>query len=205
MLTIFTTVYLAVSLLNSQYQPMGINPTVESTNMTQLDSINKLLDQFVQTKTVQNLVDANREMKQLPSPTLNDSSLPERAKTWFKIIALVDANKNLHLTKDDRAYTNVPVPGEGGKMYPSGTDPKDVKDPATRAAYIQAINENKIKSQRAYQQSQMIGLDRELTSMMPIYLKGYFKTPSEQEEVKRLISQSQLSEARKKAFLDVFK
>jgi hypothetical protein len=51
----------------------------------------------------------------------------------------------------------------------------------------------------------MIGLDRELTSMMPIYLKGYFKTPSEQEEVKRLISQSQLSEARKKAFLDVFK
>jgi hypothetical protein len=120
MLAFLTLGYLVMCPLNAQVQQTVPESSLKNTTMAQLELINKLLVQIAQTRTIQNLLDANREMKQLPSPTVNDSSLPERTKTWFKIISLMDANKDLHLTKDDQAYSNIQVPGEEGWIYPSG-------------------------------------------------------------------------------------
>lgn len=174
---------------------------------SQLDSVNGLLDQFVQTQSLQLLIDAFRKMDKEPFP-LEEQSLAQQEKTrawlgtWLRILALVEANKDMTFTKDDQAYTEIDVPGEGGKGYPSGTDPKDVKDPATRAAYIKALEENNKKAQRAYLHSQIVGIDLILPTSMRIYLGAYFKTPEEKNEAKEMVTQSDLSEATKTILLD---
>jgi hypothetical protein len=172
----------------------------------QLDSVNGMLDQFIQTKSPQLLVDASAKMKGVPFPPDGVGKRDQaRAwlRTWLRIMAMAEANKDLSLlAKGEVGSINICVPGDDGRQYPSGTDPKDVKDPATRAAYIKALEENDKILKRVYLQSQVRRIWLGFTFRMQVYLGAYFKTPEEKNEAKELVTQSDLSDATRTILLD---
>ena len=90
--------------------------------------------------------------------------------------ALADA-RDLHYdpsSEGNRFYLNVPVPEPNGlSSWPSGSDPKAIKDPTTRKAYEDAISENRRRQEKAEREMKLSdGLDYAALDIW-IFVRGF--------------------------------
>jgi hypothetical protein len=112
---------------------------------------------------------------------------------WQRMRNEIDPN----FDPEDRPLLNVPAPV--GTGVTAGSDPATVADPAKRAKYQRAIQENRAKAKAYNLQAQLRTTIRVLEPHLKGYLiAAYAKEPANITELEGLLSQYQVTEPLKK-------
>ncbi len=115
----------------SQTIPMAADPAVAE----------KLAD-YDRTHTIEALKDA------ADAAALHDgeptADAHARLANWIAILARFSRDLDSDFDPDHPPSMTIIPPGKFGSQYSPGVNPKDVKDPEMRAAYIEAIEKNRI-------------------------------------------------------------
>jgi len=77
-----------------------------------------------------------------PDPALGQALGRQRVAGWLAILERLKRDLDPAFDPKDKPTLNVMPPGKDGNQYAPGVNPKDVKDPAMREAYIAAIEKN---------------------------------------------------------------
>ena len=77
-----------------------------------------------------------------PDAQANLYAARARVADWVAILARVKRDLDPAFDPKNPPSMNISPPGEFGDQYAPGVNPRDVKDPAMRAAYIEAIAKN---------------------------------------------------------------
>jgi len=78
-----------------------------------------------------------------PNPSLALPLARQRVASWLAILARFKRDLDPTFNPNDKPVMRIRPPGPDGLQYAPGVDPKDVKDPAMREAYIAAIEANR--------------------------------------------------------------
>lgn len=120
------------------------------------------------------------------------------ARVLHELEALIDPTFDPN-DRNNYPSTCVTPPREpGGHQYGSCTDPKVVQDPATRAAYVSAIEANAAKIRRMNTQSRVHTLANEVTDSLRRVLREYrTRAPADTTALDTILRQAGISEARR--------
>jgi hypothetical protein len=77
-----------------------------------------------------------------PDPALGHALGRQRVAGWLAILAHLKRDLDPAFDPEDKPTVSVIPPGKDGNQYAPGVNPKDVKDPVMREAYIAAIEKN---------------------------------------------------------------
>ena len=80
----------------------------------------------------------------LPDPAAAHTMARARVADWIAILARPKRDLDADFDPDNQPATTISPPGKFGSQYPPGIDPSRVKDPEMRAAYIIAIEKNRL-------------------------------------------------------------
>jgi hypothetical protein len=122
---------------------------------------------------------------------------------WLEILVRVDSMIDPKFDPDDAPLTKVSPPQKPGEpAYLPGVDPKKVRDPAQRAEYLNAIEENSKKAERTQLQWNVKALDTELTESASRFIKRFHTTaPVDRKELQRIVDKAGISPQRRQAIL----
>ena len=206
LLSPFFILTLVVSMNSALSQTNNIIKKENSDLMTnQINRATGLLTEFKKNKSIDQLESALRAVEKISPPGI-DKTVPrsvarhEQARMWLSLLATIDQNIDPSFDVNDAknwaALNLVPETPEG-VHYPSGVDPKEIKDPKTRAQYESAIKQNEAKKARLNFQiglrniNELAGLD--VGRFFPSY---YTSSNEDKSELENLMHQAKLSPAR---------
>lgn len=179
-----------------------------------INQANALLAEFKKTRSIEQLDRAFRALESMPFPGV-DHTVPwsaargEQAKMWLNLLATIDQNIDTNFGVNDPQYwaaVSLTPPGTAeGLRYPSGVDPKDIKEPQIRLQYEAAIKQNEEKKARCLFQtrlrniSALAGLDAER------FFRAYYtSSKKDQNELGNLMQQAKLSPNRTEKIKGLF-
>jgi hypothetical protein len=123
------------------------------------------------------------------------------AERWMIVWDRMEAAIDPKWDKNDLPVRNVSPPREA--HLPAGVSPDDIKDPALRAEYEKAIEENNKKIKHGNEQMRLRKLKEQFARSLVLYFAGtYSVTPHNDSELESLLAQHVKDEKVKKAVLD---
>jgi hypothetical protein len=174
--------------------------------LKQINQATNLLAGFQKSKSVDQLERALRTVEGMPFPGIDKTVEPAvarraEAKMWLTLLAAIeqsiDTNYDVNNPTNWAAVNLIPPPTAEGMRYPSGVNPKDIKEPEIRAQYEAALKLNDEKIVRANFQTGVRNI--ELLAVLDVerFFSTYYTTSKEdQSEVENLLHQAKLSPER---------
>jgi hypothetical protein len=178
---------------------------MERTEMNPLETkVGDLLTKFDQSHDPAALREAGLLLRSAPVSTglttaENDSLGRGKLRLWLTVLDRLDQELDRGFNPEDAPELTVVMPFETG--IPSGLDPSEVRDPAARAVYGQAIQANQAKAERYNRQRRLHDADEELTPEADRFVTQTFLPIFGSREFERTVQDRVTSPARKAGLL----
>jgi len=167
---------------------------------TQIEQALGQLAEADNSKSADQMYQAMRAMELMAGPGVDKSADPlttrrQQTKMWLQLLATIDRNLDTNFDFENLPGVNLSLPRGG---YPSGTDPKDIKDQEIRAEYEAALKKNNERIVRYSLQSGLLRVDWHASFDVENFLKGFYTcAPADQEELDGLLKDAGLSAPRR--------
>lgn len=140
----------------------------------------------------QNDVEALKDAARLVESANAAATLPQdklrrvRLENWLTIFNNIDEHFDRTFDfSDTPALTISPPPG-----LPSGVDPAEIKDPAAKRAYEQAIRDNQEKARRYAFQKNLKKINTDILERFRSFLSSEYRRPDDVPELTRALDKS---------------
>lgn len=165
-----------------------------------LSDIEAGLNSFNQTKhyeTIEMVVDW---LEPLPPAPGIDLVVERRevCKAWLLTLSTIDKAIDPAFNPDALPDTNVMPPKVGDVQFPPGVSPDFIKDPAKKAEYVKALQQNVQKANEYRLQLKLRRLEPRASQSAKRYITtSYERTQVDQAELRKLAADTQLAPPRK--------
>lgn len=165
----------------------------------QVNHVASRLSAFERTKSLDELEEAMNTMERIsPFGTSNDvisaQTRQQKAEMWLKLLAATEQNLDPNYDKNVAIQLNLAPPPDGGVEWPSGVDPKVIKDPKARSEYEDALKTNREKAERYGFQLRLHRIAARVTMDVERFLKSsYTSSQSDKKEIDEVLKRSALS------------
>ena len=195
---------------------VSVNVGLSQTNITQkeynkvmanqINQATSLLLDFSKSKSIDQLENALRAMEGVLPPRIDKTvqstaARQEQTKMWLSLLGIIDQSidptYNNQNPKNAIAVNLAPPPTSDGISYPSGVDPKAIKDPVVRSQYEAALKQNNDKAIKAMTQTRLHHIDQLASLDVERFLQTFYTSSIEDKnELDNIMRQTKLSQDR---------
>lgn len=119
---------------------LGNEKTDQKHNMNQDLKLNEQITRFEETENIEQLGNIIGAIQRVGDKT-------ERLESYVKILEIAQKLHDSKFNFKEQVFLNIAPPEETGLR--AGVDPREIKDPVLREKYERALDENKLKLERA--------------------------------------------------------
>lgn len=197
----------AVCVMSGAIASSAQTPAAADRGLPRLVAANALLDRYRSTHSLDDLQAAESKLFSATDfSTMRHSDLVARrravtsgyARVLHELEMLVDPTFDPNDPKNYPLLCVTPAREPSGRQLGSCADPNDVQDPATRAAYVAAVEQNAARTRRINTQRRAHTLAAETTDDLAHVLRRYRPlAPDDSPALDTILRQAGVSDARR--------